>query len=362
MLGKSKVFLGLMLLVIVSSVFLTFARNTSAAIISPPFSDEIFTAGNSYTGSFTIFFTEQDPNVLYLSLAKMEINDVTGAKRAVFVDSSEPTLANWVGLDRTSVTKPEGVTYTNGDNAVLVNYVVDVPRTASPGGTYAVVIVSNVPLNIQPGQEIDQIDTGVGVGADITYQMIAFVDGDVVYRATMSDFRTKDNQWLFPHLPVQFETVFQNGGNVHVIPRGNIEIFQGGKIANIALNSNQLRVFPDKTRLFQNVWSEEGIEEMTDKIQIQEAYDSLPDSFFEHVLYEIQNFRIGQYTAKLQGFAGKQQFGGEVTFWIIPWHLLLTILVIVLVIYGGWRVKKKFRGAEYVGKESAKYKRAKSAK
>lgn len=335
------------------------AQPVHAHIISPPISDEIYTPGNSYTGSFTIFFTEQDPNELFLTIAKMEINDVTGAKRAVAVAPSESALANWTGLDRLSVTKPAGTTYTNGDNAVEVNYVVDVPADASPGGEYAVILVSNVPREPEILEDGTAVFTGLGVGGDVTYQMIAQVEGDIVYQTSLVDFRTKDNQWLFPHLPVDFEAVFQNGGNVHVIPRGNIEVFQGGKIATITLNPGQLRTFPNTSRVYERVWSNEGIEDMEDQALIDETRANLPETFFEHVIYEIQYFRIGQFTAQLQGFAGNQPpYADEVTFWVIPWHLIIVIIVAIVLLYLVYRVRKQFGGTKYVSKSSAKYKRS----
>jgi hypothetical protein len=347
-----------------------------AAIISPPFDDRVFVPGKSYKGSFTVYFTNEDPQTLYLSLAKMEIDDVTGAKSAVFIPKTEPALANWVTLDKQTVLRPPGVTFTEGDNGTIVNYAVNIPADAAPGGNYAVVLISNVPRGPEVDDSQVQVDTGVGVGADVTYQLIARIDGEEINNTNLEGFETvhvclpsegrdcnRYRQWLFPHLPVGFDAVFQNRGNSHVVPRGNIEIFQGEKIANVALNSDQVRVFPGKSRLYENMWTHEGIEKLQDQTLYEQALAGLPDNFFESVLYQIQHFQFGMYTVKLGGYAGNQPaFGAEANFWIVPWHLILTIIVLILLGYLGWRINRKFRGAEYVSQKSSKYKRATTGK
>ncbi len=307
-----------------------FSKQTYAAILSPPFSDIVYERGKSYDGSFTVYFREGDPDTLYLSKTKLKILD-DGKKKVVDSGSGDNTLANWMSLKKSKVTRSEA----DKGNGVKVSYTVDVPNDAAPGGHYAGVIVSAKPNEENAGEE----ESKVSIGSDLVYQLLANIEGDQVNKTKLIDFRTKDNQKFFSHLPVYFETTFESNGNIHVVPVGNIEMYKGErKAGTVAFNKTELRIFPGKKRTFEDVWAEEmavpeGAEENAPKELPENWKDELPETFWEHCLYELNNFKFGKYEARLGGFSGNQPaFQMSTSFWIIPWHILLVVLAVVFVI------------------------------
>lgn len=289
----------------------------SAAIISPPLLDLDLAAGGTYEGEFSIFFTREDPDTLYLSVHKITVADETGQQQIVASEPFENTLSNWTTLSTYEISKPANITYLNGDNEVKVTYTIDIPFDGPNGGHYAVILVSDRASTTPTGE------SQIAIGGDVTLQILLNLGDDAFYNTALEHFRVKNNQIFFTGAPVEFESLFANNGNVHVIPRGNIEIFQGNnKIGNISLNPGQRRILPEKSRLYESIWYDE----------ITEASET-PVSFWDHVMYQLNNFRFGQFRAELQGFAGKQvPFQSSLTFWVIPVHLFVVIAAFIALI------------------------------
>ncbi|MEO6728995.1 MAG: hypothetical protein ABIM99_03670 [Candidatus Dojkabacteria bacterium] len=322
------------LLVVSLIIFSTplFFRKTEALIISPPLIDINIDRGQNYSGEFSVIFKQDDPQTLFLYVKKLDFEDDTNNQITTDAEIDEPTLANWVKLDNNVVTKPSSIGISNGDNVVSVKYTVDIPVDAPAGAHYAQILISQktpdgIPLSNQ-----------VALGTEIGYQILVNLKGDRSYDTKLVSFKLKDGISIFPTLPVDFETIFKNDGNVYVTPSANIEVFaSGNKIDNIELNIGRYRIFPGKTREYDNTWSEENIEEMTDNAKIEAARAALPKDFFGYVSYELSHFRIGIYSAELAGFAGAQPpFKATVNFVVIPYHLLIlvaSVLGLFLVVY-----------------------------
>lgn len=316
-----------------------FAYSVKAIIVSPPILDVNLKRGDFIQGKFSVFFKEEDPETFYLYIKQSKYEGAKPSLDLVDADPEENTLANWTSLDKSQIFKPSPIGRTNGDNVVDVNYTINVPIDAPPGSHYAAILVTQSPPNP------DGNGSQIAIGGEVVYQLMININEEKINDTSLIFFRTKNNQKLFAHLPVRFETGFENKGNVHVIPAANIEIFQSGKkIDNIELNPGLNRVFPGKTKVYENMWSEENIEEIQDSIKVKEAEDKLPKKFFEHVLYEIQNFRIGQFKAEIQGFAGTNPpYKDSVTFWVIPYHLLIVIIIPILVLIIFMVLKRKIK-------------------
>lgn len=297
-------------------------KQINAAAIIEPIQEFRGSRGTTRTGYVDIAFTPADPEIMYLSIEKADVEDGTNRQTSYKVARSENTLANWITLESEVVYKPANPRYVNNDNVRRIGYRIDIPANAEPGSDYAVIIVSE--------KRADSLENSVGVSKDLTTSVLITVEGETVEQADLISFSTLNNQFIFGNLPVQFLATFKNNGNVHVVPRGNIEIFSGSsKIDNVSLNPAQSRTLPNKTNSYLRMWSNEGLEDQRDESKIKELEAQLPKNFFEEVIYQIRNFRIGIYTAELQGFAGKQQIKGSVTFIVFPIHLAITIFVII---------------------------------
>ncbi len=305
-----------------------FAFSVKAIIVSPPILDVNLKRGDFIEGKFSVFFKEEDPETFYLYIKQSKYEGEKPTLDLVDPDPEENTLANWITLDKTQIFKPATIGVTNGDNVVDVGYQIQVPVDAPAGSHYAGILVTQAP------PDVDGSGAQIAIGGEVVYQLLINIDEEKINDTSLTFFRTKNNQKLFAHLPVRFETGFENKGNVHVIPAANIEIFKNGKkIDNIELNPGLNRVFPGKSKMYENIWSEENIEELRDSLEIKKQEDSLPKTFFEHVIYEIKNFRIGQFKAEIQGFAGTNPpYKDSVTFWVLPYHLIIVIAVPILIL------------------------------
>ncbi len=295
------------------------SNGVHAFLISPPHQEVELTPGETFEGRIKVSFTKEDADTLYLSIKKLEVEKETGTKRIGVVDPEENGIINWLELETPEIQKPKNLTYKNGDNIVPVGYTINVPENAPPGGNYAVIVVSQTnPSDAESGT------FGLSFGLELTHQILGTVVGEKDYNTELIEFSTKNNQRLFPYIPVDFITSFKNNGNIHVIPKGHIEIFNysGEKIETITINEQLLRVFPQNSRTYLNTWGIRPAEEETTK-----------KTFTENVMHEIKNFQIGKYTAEIQGYAGNQPpFKSSVQFWVIPWHLLSIFGTILLTI------------------------------
>jgi hypothetical protein len=142
------------------------------------------------------------------------------------------------------------------------------------------------------------------------------------------------------YLPQRFDIQMRNSGNVHLIPAGNIFIDGQGQtdIAVMSVNPKLLTVLPESSRTLDVTW--------TDGFPITDSVDTqkLPGLHFLSSFWDFSKadrFRIGKYTAHLLLVYdnGERDIPIEsfVTFWVIPWKIILAGLVIGLLALAGLR-------------------------
>jgi len=140
------------------------------------------------------------------------------------------------------------------------------------------------------------------------------VPGQITEKAIIEEYKT--DKKLYFKTPTNFVTRITNLGNVHVKPRGGIEIkgWFGAPKEKIAVNDQGGNVLPNSTRKFENKW-------------------------------EFSKFAFGYFSAKLDLVYGDSEktLTDKVSFWIIPWWLIIvvTVLIIVTVLVVLWLKKKK---------------------
>ncbi len=122
-----------------------------------------------------------------------------------------------------------------------VKVIVRVPKDAEPGGHYAAALFSSAPS--KGGQ--------TGVVAQLGSLILLRVPGKTVEKGRVASL-------IAPRLvergPTDFELKFKNEGNVHIKPKGKLEIrrLRGSEIA--ALDIGGENVLPKSTRLFAARW------------------------------------------------------------------------------------------------------------
>jgi len=135
------------------------------------------------------------------------------------------------------------ITFSNPELEILPNQVTSIPFTIinsqnlSPGGNYAVVIVRAKPeqTDVQPNQSV--------LPAVSSFVLIRKMGGEQ-YNLSLLEISTDHQLWW--QLPKTLTMVFENQGNIHTIPRGQIKIADvfDNVVVEGTINESSQFVFP----------------------------------------------------------------------------------------------------------------------
>ncbi len=189
-----------------------------------------------------------------------------------------------------------------------------VPKDAAPGGYYGVVRFTATAPNIE--------ESGVALSASLGAMIFIRVKGDAKESMAIEEFyasKDGDRGSFFDAIPLDFTERVKNNGNVHEQPIGRILVTDmfGKPAVNVNVNLEGRNVLPGSIRRFQQPLDKGAVG--------------------DRILF-------GLYTATLTlkyGPSG-QTVTKSVQFWIFPWKLLLTaiIVLIVLVLLGRLMLKR----------------------
>jgi hypothetical protein len=169
--------------------------------------------------------------------------DGRGALIPVFrEETSGQTLAEWISVP------PEGIEIAAQDTA-YIRVQVNVPDNAPPGGHYAAILVGTKP----PTTEAASV---VQTAQYVTSLFFMRIAGDVTEQGDIREFAAE--QSLVQHPEVSLGMRFENTGNVHLQPQGDITIFNmfGQERGMIPINHQTHfgNVLPNSIRKFTFTW------------------------------------------------------------------------------------------------------------
>ena len=181
--------------------------------------------------------------------------------------------------------------------------------------------------------------------------MLLRVEGAVIETGNLTDFSVNNKSGIYSRLPVDFSVRINNPGTVYIKPSGKITISNmlGQKSAELTVNIGKM---PDGTyKPVGNILSKSA--RKFDESWIKTGTGDSPKNFFEELKYEFNNFALGRYSANLDltyGASNDKKIAGALSFWVIPWRLLLVIFILFAVIavilvggigrYNRWVIKK----------------------
>jgi len=238
------------------------------------------------------------PITIYASVSSFSQEGENGQPRFSFLDltaisTTTNDLSGWITVPRGPILIPADST---GEIPVSIN----IPDDASPGGHYAAVLVGTQPPDLKG-------ESGVAIGSVLSALFLVRVPGEVIEAGDIRDFYA--TRQFLDRPEVTLELRFENTGNVHIIPQGEIVI--------------------------RNLWGKER-----GKIQINDTPNSgnvLPNSVRKFVFAwkgEAHTLEFGPYTAVVTlayGTEVRKHLTRETTFWIVPWKpILATLLTLVL--------------------------------
>ena len=246
-------------------------------------------------------------------LVTNEINDFTAVGEdgtpKIILEENEPSpysIIKWISKIPSITLKARQIQN--------VPVTINVPADAAPGGYYGVVRFTATAPEIE--------GNGVSLSTSIGALIFVRVNGDAKEKVSIEDFYVSKNDkkgFIFNSTPLEFTERIKNEGNVHEQPVGRIlvkDLF-GRPAVNLNVNLEGRNVLPGTIRKFQVPLDKTAIGDRT---------------------------LIGPYTATLTVKYGSngQAVTQDVTFWIIPWKIILTVtaIIIVLIIGGRFGIKR----------------------
>lgn len=285
---------------------ITLSINTNALTVSPARVEISGNPGQTLSGEINIYNEQPEVKTFYTSYENFQSSDDSGAPKFV---GSENGLATWI--------KTEGSISVNSQEKKVLPFTIKIPADAEPGGYFAAVFLgSQPPTNAEGGT--------VSIGGKIGILVLLRVNGDIKEGAGLTEFGTLGKKRFFSNLPVSLIYKVNNSGGDRIVPIGDIKIKNTIRLnsATIYLNEGKGSVLPGSVRKFEAVWGE--------KIK-----DDKAKSFFESAWFQIKNFHIGVYTAKINmtwGESNTSVNSDSFTFFVIPWQLLTIVLGLLIFI------------------------------
>lgn len=272
------------------------AQEALSLTISPTLFDMSGNPGQEWSSNLKIINTNAYELVVSADVVNFAVSGEGGQGKFVPIlerETKGQTFAEWINLpEKTIVIPPE--------QTVQIPFTIKLPEEAPPGGHYAAILVGT---NVDADRSGETKLQTAQVVSSLVFLTVA---GDIEENGSIREFTTEKSIYESPE--VKFNLRFENKGNVHLQPQGDIKILNmwGAERGLIPVNKRSLfgKVVRESIRKYSFTWSGEW---------------SLAD--------------IGRYTAvaTLAYGADERQFtSSETHFWVIPWRVLLGLLLVLV--------------------------------
>lgn len=293
--------------------FLVFAQSTNEQILSvtPPLFQLSIEPGDIWQSSVKVVNGNPYELTVYAEVVNFAPQGESGQGKFIPLISGEETngtLAEWIQIPRGPYVIPP-------EQTIDVSFFVEVPENAPPGGHFAAILIGTQPP--QDGTGNLMLETS----QTVTSLFFVRLEGNVIELGDIREFSVVKD---FVDVPeAEFSLRFENKGNVHLQPRGDIVITNmwGAERGTIPVN-NQTHfgnVMPKSIRDFRFEWK--GARTISD---------------------------IGRYKAiatLAYGEDGIKSVTATTYFWVIPLKAaLITISILALFIgFVTWMIKLYIR-------------------
>lgn len=281
--------------------------------ITPPLFQITQSPGTDWNSMLRI--VNANPYDLVVSASATDFHPDGETGNAVLEETppADPTdthrMSGWIKLPDGAITIQRGKT-------ADIPFTIHVPINADPGGHYAAILVGTAPGN-KPG------GSGTSISSKVTSLIFFRVPGEVIEEGDIRDFFATERMVATPD--TSFSLRFENKGNVHLLPQGEIVITNmwGKERGKIVINEQTTfgNVLPHSTRKFAFDWHGES-----------------------------NPFEVGRYSAVatlVYGDEGRKTVYRTTYFWVVPWKPVLGILggLIAFFWFMSWSVRRYIRKA-----------------
>lgn len=244
-------------------------------------------------------------------------------------DTRQPEVAGWIKFGEPTFSIKPGQTYTQ---KVTMN----VPKDA--GFSYSFALVVSRAQNTEPEGGSAALKGSVAI-----FTLINIDRPGATRKLEVTKFTT--SKGVYEYLPAEFNVDFKNTGNTIVQPAGSIFVQRGSDdkqpLNTVAVNTGNGYILPGYTRTLRTNW-DNGFP--VDRVTTNADGSTSTNTDWNWANFG--NIRFGQYTAKLVAIYNDGQrdipITSEVTFWVIPWKILLGVFVVLLLVgFGIWSMVSK---------------------
>lgn len=245
-------FLVLSILAGLLSPYFLFAQGISLSV-TPTLFEMSAVPNQAWNSSIKVINNNQRELTVYANVVNFAPQGETGQGKflPVFENFTEgKTLAEWITVPNEAIVIAE-------EASAEVPIQINIPEDAAPGGHYAAIMIGTRPPT-------DDNSIKVQTSQVVTSLFFVRIAGDVVENGIVRTFRTNDS--FVPEPEVNFEVRFENKGNVHLQPQGEIVITNmWGKERGVVPINHRTHfgnVLPESIRKFDFAWK--GEQSITD--------------------------------------------------------------------------------------------------
>jgi hypothetical protein len=297
------------------------------------------------TSTQTLQFKNNSAIALPITM-QVKVFGAYGAAGQAAISQPSPGDAStsWISLTPSSFTAQPNVW-------TAVKLTIKLPASANLGYYYAVIFKPTLPAET-PASRSTAIK-----GSNAILVLVDSNSANEKRQVQVSNFSVTKH--VYEYLPAHFSVTLRNGGNIYLAPSGDIFISRhsnmSNTIATIPFNHGGANILPNSNRDFKAVWTD-GFPVFQQKKLDGQPLTSNKGQPEEQLVWNFSKankFRFGKYYAQLaltyQDGTASRLVISQVSFWVIPWLLLLGgFAVLVLVGIGLWSIGrslfKKFRG------------------
>lgn len=259
--------------------------------------------GQTSEGTTKVINQTNSPLTFQISVQDYIVTDTLGTPQILPPNtlSNKYSAAAWIGVTPSTFTLLPG-------HSQAIDYFIQVPSYATPGGHYAAIVYSPLVKSAGSG-------TGGVVNTEIGSLFYLTVKGPIQESAQVSKFFTG---LLHEYGPVDIATQIKNMGDLHILPQGKINVT--GVFFNKTQDLPQHNIFPGAARDFTSTFG--------------------------------SWLMIGPYKASLTGSYGQSNnlpLVASLYFWVFPWRLVIVIILVIVAAVLGTKYYKKRKGGHHSG-------------
>jgi hypothetical protein len=272
---------------------------------------------------------------------KLQVFSAYGTSGEAAISEPKPgdPSATWVHFSPSTFTAQPGVLNT-------VKMTIALPKGASLGYYYAVIFQ---PVIATPTSVSTPSSTVKGSNAILV--LVDTQSANENRNIKIASFTATKK--VYEYLPATFNVSIHNGGNIFLAPTGNIFISKNANLTHtldiLPFNPGGGNVLPDSNRTFNINWSD-GFPIFKPETKNGQPVDNKQGNPVEKLDWNtsasISKIRFGKYYAQLAlvytNGAQVVPVTGVVSFWVIPWKLILIIVFGLAAFIFLWKLTKKF--------------------